>query len=763
MKTKRFRVLSCILATLMFSTAFCGTAYATDENQTVQESIYGLIEDPDFAPEIPETEITEGVPTVIPSSYDPRLVDGVTEVKNQENFGTCWAFCGNATLESAVYKYTGLKSDYSEESMRMILSNSFNSFVNTENYHTGYYAREAYAGDTSMVPLVYFTNRNNPITNSVSWISPNNEIDIPFKSISSVTSFDIPITIDDDDLALFNSSYANCTASDVSYINFDNVKYEIMKHGGVCTSFSANEEYVNLDNGSFNNLILNISKNHSIELIGWNDNYSKNNFKSNCIPENDGAFLFKNSWGTSWGENGFGWISYEDVSLNYFNTAYAIESVDKVSKNEYTLAYDYLPPVEGVAINLNSNESSACMANVYDVSDLAETYGTIDRVTFYTKSIGSFYKVYIVPLSGDNFTMPTMSQLGSVKASGTVRSEGYITADFSTPYQIAQNADKIAVVVKYTVDRDEVSTIYLAKENRNYLYDPRSYPQESYKYVNGVWTDVSGGEESNYGNFCIRPTLQRRVDITQNSTLSANQLYYTGSDVTVDLNLNGNLLYTITESGGSTLYEDNQFTRTQNSVTFNAEYFSNLNVNESKVIHFEFTDGENQTLTITRKNEFPSVSVSGKTAVGQTLTAVVDTTNENSDEIQLQWQKSENGTDWTDIASATGNTYVLTNDVFLKYIRVKASSTENSSYIYPTASYSQTPETRVVIYGDANLDGVINQADATYLQSALSSAIELDAEHMLAGDLNGDGKISIKDVGYINKYIEGIITTFPVE
>lgn len=48
MKTKRFRVLSCILATLMFSTAFCGTAYATDENQTVQESIYGLIEYPNL-------------------------------------------------------------------------------------------------------------------------------------------------------------------------------------------------------------------------------------------------------------------------------------------------------------------------------------------------------------------------------------------------------------------------------------------------------------------------------------------------------------------------------------------------------------------------------------------------------------------------------------------------------------------------------------------------------------------------------------------
>lgn len=40
MKNMRFKILSCILATLMFTTVFCGTAYATDEDETVQESVY---------------------------------------------------------------------------------------------------------------------------------------------------------------------------------------------------------------------------------------------------------------------------------------------------------------------------------------------------------------------------------------------------------------------------------------------------------------------------------------------------------------------------------------------------------------------------------------------------------------------------------------------------------------------------------------------------------------------------------------------------
>ena len=53
---------------------------------------------------------------------------------------------------------------------------------------------------------------------------------------------------------------------------------------------------------------------HAVTIIGWDDNYSKNNFKSNCRPQNDGAWLILNSWGTDWGNNGTAWVSYEDIS-----------------------------------------------------------------------------------------------------------------------------------------------------------------------------------------------------------------------------------------------------------------------------------------------------------------------------------------------------------------------------------------------------------------------------------------------------------------
>ena len=52
---------------------------------------------------------------------------------------------------------------------------------------------------------------------------------------------------------------------------------------------------------------------HGVVIIGWDDNYSRNNFVYEK-PQNDGAWLILNSWGSNWGNNGTAWISYEDCN-----------------------------------------------------------------------------------------------------------------------------------------------------------------------------------------------------------------------------------------------------------------------------------------------------------------------------------------------------------------------------------------------------------------------------------------------------------------
>ena len=39
--------------------------------------------------------------------------------------------------------------------------------------------------------------------------------------------------------------------------------------------------------------------NHAVTIGGWDDNYSVNNFMTGNRPQNNGAWLVKNSWGSN--------------------------------------------------------------------------------------------------------------------------------------------------------------------------------------------------------------------------------------------------------------------------------------------------------------------------------------------------------------------------------------------------------------------------------------------------------------------------------
>jgi Ca2+-binding RTX toxin-like protein len=74
-----------------------------------------------------------------------------------------------------------------------------------------------------------------------------------------------------------------------------------------------------------------------------------------------------------------------------------------------------------------------------------------------------------------------------------------------------------------------------------------------------------------------------------------------------------------------------------------------------------------------------SVTVSGNAVSGQTLTANPTQSSDETMTVHYQWEHSADGTTWTNIAGATGQTYVVQQSDVNDFVRVEASATDDTN------------------------------------------------------------------------------------
>ena len=445
--------------------------------------------------------------TTIPSSFDAREEGLLTDIKDQGETGMCWTMSVMGASEADIIQ------DGSEESPDLseyhLAYSTYNKADDPLGLTVGDICRpreknnDLYDwGGNSVLATATLARWQGVVDESVASFE-----DLQNKINRNVTA-DLPdeVMYDKDSYHLQNVEYIYMTKA-----NRNQIKQKLMEYGAAECSMYAPETssdkqmYGNTGKSNFTAYYCDDTSkttNHSVLIVGWDDNYSASNFNSKCRPSSDGAWLIRNSWGDCNSMGGYFWISYEDAMLQAEKNEeaeVAFFDVEKVDNYDNNYQYDG-------GIPFAFSKSFLRGANVFE----AKADEKMQAVSFYTQEANVNYEVsiYESPDSDNPMSGKLVSSL-----SGTIAERGYHTIDF-----VKEDKDEVfmtkgkryAVVVKLEESGDTSYQTYECTHNDSALTEAVSANKgESYvQYSDGEWEDFSelewSSKEKNNANLCIK-------------------------------------------------------------------------------------------------------------------------------------------------------------------------------------------------------------------------------------------------------------------
>ena len=466
----------------------------------------------------------------LPSRYDLRTDSLTTSIKDQGVTGACWAFAA-------------IKASESNSVLNNITDSNNTDF--SESHLTWY----SYSGITdksstmfgdSITPVSAPSNIPHIFPSFESTVSSNiTAYDIGGNALTAISTLaqwsgletedNAPFTADSykEEYEMANNMAANGGASrynSVAHLQnsdcYDNssmaqIKKALMEHGALDISMfydACGFESNTLNGKSFyqskySGKMAQRMANHCVTIVGWDDNYSKNNFRSK--PSGNGAWLIANSYGSKYNDNGYFWLSYYEPSICDIFTF----DVEPVSNYDNNYQYDGIGYGDTVYIKNKKIQG----ANVFTADK--DSAQELKAVSFYTLTDKQSYNIKIYKnVSGSSPVKGTLVKKCTLN--GTAQFSGYHTVTLPESCTI-DPGEKFSVVITYKYNSSSGNQAYLPVEGQNISasnvrYNYSSKKGQSYYYLNNKWHDAS---TNGLNNICIKAFT---IDLDNtNSTPSA--------------------------------------------------------------------------------------------------------------------------------------------------------------------------------------------------------------------------------------------------
>ena len=267
--------------------------------------------------------------STLPNKFDLRDEGYVTATRNQGKWGTCWMFSAIGSFESCLLKMYGEKADFSELNgltnplgaewwpnddllldggnawmAQCLLMNQFGPPLEVQDAYPSLTEQQAYVDKETSAPA-------HPALP-------------PARLLQEVRYLDPP----------YNSSTSTYNLYDEDYVR--QIKELLYSYGAVTTAYYHHDSNFNSACTAYYNATYSKAANHAVLLIGWDDTYAKSNFKT--TPSRDGAWLVKNSWGSSCD---YFYISYDDLLVNCYGGIAQFRPVNPAYCQEVSRRYQH--------------------------------------------------------------------------------------------------------------------------------------------------------------------------------------------------------------------------------------------------------------------------------------------------------------------------------------------------------------------------------------------------------------------------------------